>query len=156
MFHKTSVCYIWHTVYYYKILVFIIVLYTVITRSHFNIDTIISTCYSYCFFASFVCFICIALNNKIVFVSGNYDDNNFVSTNYLLHFCCMTVFIFNLKSRMFLVVSFKRPDRMAAASVKVRPFNESQPRTTRKRKKPGDSEYSTFCLRPSNFVMYCA
>lgn len=41
---------------------------------------------------------------------------------------------------MFLVVSFKRPDRMAAASVKVKPFSETQ-RNTRKRKKPGDSEY---------------
>lgn len=41
---------------------------------------------------------------------------------------------------MFLVVSFKRPDKMAAASLKVKPFNETQ-RNNRKRKKPGDSKY---------------
>lgn len=41
---------------------------------------------------------------------------------------------------MFLVVSFKRPDRICTTNGKIEPIKEQQ-RQTRKRKKPGDSEY---------------
>ncbi|XP_022828845.1 uncharacterized protein LOC111358149 isoform X1 [Spodoptera litura] len=37
------------------------------------------------------------------------------------------------------VVSFKRPDKIVATSAKVKPFTDEEPKTTRKRKKPGDS-----------------
>ncbi|XP_075987587.1 neuromusculin isoform X2 [Anticarsia gemmatalis] len=37
------------------------------------------------------------------------------------------------------VVSFKRPDRIVTTSALVKPFTDEQPKTTRKRKKPGDS-----------------
>lgn len=57
---------------------------------------------------------------------------------------------------MFLVVSFKRPDRICTTNGKIEPIKEQQ-RQTRKRKKPGDSEYMhefalLFILFPTLFL----
>lgn len=57
---------------------------------------------------------------------------------------------------MFLVVSFKRPDRICTTNGKTEPIKEQQ-RQTRKRKKPGDSEYMheialLFILFPTLFL----
>lgn len=48
-----------------------------------------------------------------------------------------------------LVVSFKRPDKIATSAT-IKPFSEEPAKTCRKRKKPGESKYlHGFC-----FVLY--
>lgn len=63
------------------------------------------------------------------------DKSMFCKLHQARLFC---KFCFN--TSMFLVVSFKRPDRIVTTSARVKPFTDEQPKVTRKRKKPGDSK----------------
>lgn len=96
-------------------------------------------------------------HNRLFILSITYTDfqifSNYSVCFFLLlliactFFCArLLLFALSLTFARVLVVSFKRPDKIAT-SAPIKPFREEPVKTCRKRKKPGESKYlHGFCF----------